>query len=83
MIDKVITERHKMLFNKQYHYTQYDIHENQLVEFIVNDELPNGELEQLQQKIDMLTDIVGFLVSGMSPEQIKEFANYFGMISND
>ena len=83
MFDKVITERHKMLFNKQYHYTQYDIHENQLVEFIVNDELPNGELEQLQQKIDMLTDIVGFLVSRMTQEQIKEFANYFGMISND
>ena len=73
----------KMLFNKQYHYAQYDIHENQLVEFIVNDELPNGELEQLQQKIDMLTDIVGFLVSRMTQEQIKEFANYFGMISND
>ena len=72
-----------MLFNKQYHYTQYNIHENQLVEFIVNDELPNGELEQLQQKIDMLTDIVGFLVSRMPPEQIKEFANNFGMISND
>ena len=72
-----------MLFNKQYHYTQYNIHENQLVEFIVNDELPNGELEQLQQKNDMLTDIVGFLVSRMNPEQIKEFANYFGMISND
>ena len=72
-----------MLFNKQYHYTQYNIHENQLVEFIVNDELPNGELEQLQQKLDKLTDIVGFLVSKMTPEQIKEFANYFGMISND
>ena len=61
-----------MKFNKQYHWFQHNIPEDRLVDFIVNFELPRGELEQLQQKIDTLTDIVGFMVSKMTPEQIKE-----------
>jgi hypothetical protein len=67
-----------MRFVKRYKWDPNETSEHTLVSEIVNDELPCGVQEQLQQQVKILTDIVGLVVSRMSEQQLVELADYFG-----
>lgn len=67
-----------MDFVKRYKWDSDRTTQHTLVSDIVNDDLPCGVQEQLQQQVKTLTDIVGFVVSRMSDQQLVELADYFG-----
>ena len=67
-----------MKFKRRHDWRDHRFDETQLVYNIVEDNADGGELEAMRDRIDALTQVLGYVVSLMPPDQVRQVAIHFG-----
>lgn len=68
-----------MIFKRRHDYRKHCFDETQLVSQIADDNVGyhSGELETLRARIDALTEVLGYVVSLLPPDQVRQVAIHF------
>ncbi|MBU6191154.1 MAG: hypothetical protein KGR68_17690 [Betaproteobacteria bacterium] len=71
-----------MNFKRRHDWRKHRFDETQLVHGIVDDSASHrssgGELEEMRDRIDALTQVLNYVVSLMPPDQVRQLAIHFG-----
>lgn len=67
-----------MNFKRRHDWREHRFDETQLVYNIVEDNVNGGELEAMRYRIDALTQVLGYVVSMLPPDQVRQIALHFG-----
>ena len=68
-----------MKFKRRHEYGSHRVDETWLVHDIVEDSYSyhSGELENLRERVKALTEVLGYVVSLLPPDQVRQIAVHF------
>lgn len=67
-----------MNFKRRHDWRKHRFDETQLVYNIVEDNADGGELEAMRDRVNALTQVLGYVVSLMPSDQVRQLAIHFG-----